>query len=477
MIARSMRRLLLLCIAFGLAACRADPAATPATTAPPLAAARTPGPGVHDHTPHHGGVVAMLGMIHLEAVAAPDGHLRLFLTDLYRRPLPLSGVAGSVTLHLRDSRPTLPLAVGDEALEASGPPLAGEVLAAFALRRDGEPLEVNFMLPVANGGAADSGAAGIPLGGCIAPAATPGVVAPRCMLSFPRPIAALAAAPAADGERLVVAVVDLGLSSWRLPSGSFAAGFAPQPPVVIAVPEPPHPEAPNAIVTRPDGGEIAVALENRLIIYDADGGQVRRALDGPGGIIRAAAWTPDGSALLVTTFYHPQAVLLDATDGHALHRYPVAREGAAVAVAPDGRSIAVGSETGAIALFDRAADVPLRTLDGGRGPVRALVFAGDAILATGDDGVVRGFDIASGAPRFAQNVGATIHQLALSPEGHHVAAAGNGGTVRVLAVADGRIVATLPATGPQVLALTWSGATIASGDVEGHVALWNAPLQ
>src|SRR5262250_152501 len=41
-------------------------------------------PGIHDHTPHHGGVVAMEGMIHLEGVAFPDGRVQLYLTDVWR---------------------------------------------------------------------------------------------------------------------------------------------------------------------------------------------------------------------------------------------------------------------------------------------------------------------------------------------------------------------------------------------------------
>src|SRR5437773_12049650 len=87
-------------------------------------------PGIHDHTPHHGGVVAMVGMRHLEAVAAPEGRLRVYLTDVWRRPLPLTGVTGTVTLNLADGRHQLPLVVRDDALEAGGPPLAGREVAA-----------------------------------------------------------------------------------------------------------------------------------------------------------------------------------------------------------------------------------------------------------------------------------------------------------------------------------------------------------
>src|SRR5256712_8928359 len=124
------------------------------------------GPGVHDHTPHHGGVVGMAGDLHLEALAAPDGRVRVYLTDFWRRPLPAASATGTVTLELADGDRTLPLAAADDALEASGPaPPGPEGTARFTLRRGGKPVDMAFVLPVRAGGA---GAAGVPVHGCVA---------------------------------------------------------------------------------------------------------------------------------------------------------------------------------------------------------------------------------------------------------------------------------------------------------------------
>ncbi|HJQ85336.1 MAG TPA: copper-binding protein, partial [Candidatus Binatia bacterium] len=154
-------------------------------------------PGIHDHTPHHGGVVTMLGMRHVEAVAEPGGRVRVYLTDVWRRPLPLANVGGTATLELPAGPQTLRLETRDGVLEASGPPLAGRnVRAHVQLVAEGRRLDAYFVVPLASDVA---GVAELPPAGCIAPAATEGPGrAPRCTMRFPRPVTA--SAPLPDGR-------------------------------------------------------------------------------------------------------------------------------------------------------------------------------------------------------------------------------------------------------------------------------------
>jgi Cu/Ag efflux protein CusF len=427
-------------------------------------------PGIHDHTPHHGGVVAMVGMIHLEAKASPNGRIELYLTDLWRRPLPLDDVSGTVTLDLPEGKRTLPLTRGDALLEAAGPELTRRTVnAAFDLKRAGDAVSENFLLPLGEG---DSGAAGIPNGGCVPAVGSPGRgPAPRCTLTFAKPIAALAVAP--DGVTLLAAQVDLGVSAWRLPAGEFELGFAPPPPIVIPVPEPPHPEVPNALLVRPDGREAVVALENRLIRYSMETGRVVTTFPGPGGILRDAAWSPDGAALLVSVFYSPAGYLLDATDGRVLQHFTVQREGAAVAFAPDGRTVAVGSESGPVDLFDVTGAAPPRVLEGGSGPVRALSFVGDRLVAAGNDGVLRVWDTSSAAQQLERHIDSTLRQMAVSPERALVATTGVDPSIQVRRLDDATPVATLTWHTTQVLSLAWARGTLISSDVTGNVAFWD----
>jgi hypothetical protein len=426
---------------------------------------------MHDHTPHHGGVVAMVGMTHLEALAAADGRVRVYLSDRWRRPLPLVGVSGSVTLRLPDGKHTVPLAEAGDFLEAQGPRLPrSEVSAHIEIARAGESIDMNFQLPLAGGAA---GAAGVPAEGCVPPQGSGGGRPPRCIITFPNGVSAMAAAPA--GACAVIAVVNLGLSAWRLPRGELLSGFAAAPAVAVSSAEPAHPEAPNDIAVRPDGLEAAVAVEGRLLRYEVSSGRFLKELRGPGGVVRALAWSPDGTRLLVTAFYDDSAHLLQAEDGSEIRRFVAGPEATAVAFAADGRWVAVGSQAGSIGVFDPGADAPVRVVNAAAGPARALAFSGEHLLAAGDDGSLRIWDVRTGALLHTGPPGAPVVRLALDAERRFAATAHWDGSVRVHDLTRQTIAETLSWQRAPLFGLAWGGPSLVSGDARGQVALWDMP--
>ncbi len=449
----------------------AEPIVTSVTLTARTKAPAAASTGVHDHTPHHGGIVGMSGMLHLEALVAPDGALRVYLTDFWRNPRPLDGVTGAVTLELPEGDRELPLHLAADHLEAAASPLPGpEVSAHFALTVDGEPAEMDFLLPV---GPAGGGAAGVPIHGCVPAAARGAARAPRCTLDFARPIAVVAATP--DGATALVAAVDLGVSAWHMPAGSLALGFAPPPPLTVPGPEGRqiHSEVANAIAVSPDGREAVVALEGRLLRHRlADGGLVRE-LPAPRGVLRSVAWSPDGATLLVTAFYDASAHLLRAEDGAELRRLPVEREGALVAFAPDGRLAAVGSELGPVTLYDLAGDAPPRTIGESSAAPSALAFTGDRLLTGGRDGVLRVWDTATATAILQTPPGPPILALAVAPGGRLAASIGLDAVVQLLDPASGATIERLAWHTNQVLGVAWAGKVLVSADADGHLALWD----
>lgn len=432
--------------------------------APGAGAAR---PGMHDHTPHHGGVVTMVGMLHLEAVAMPPDVVRVYLSDVWRAPLSPAATTGTVMVRSGDGRRAVPLVAGKDALEASGIELGGDALAAHVeIRRapDAEPIEANFILPL--GGT--PGAADVPIDGCVLPAPTAEATArrPRCVLHFGKMITAVAITP--DGSTALVAAVGAGVSAWRMPDGRFLRGLAAPPAVALPPNAVPHADEAGAMAASPDGREVVVAFENRLPVFSLADGRFLRELPAYQGVIRSLAWSPDGARLLVSLFYDRAAHLIAASDGREVHRLEVEREAGPVAISSDGERAAVASEAGPIGLFDLRTGAPKGLLSA-QTRSRDLLFAG-AVLASGADGF-RLWDT-DGETVLAAVPGPIVTRLALGTD--LIAAAAIDRTIRLHDRKTGAIVETLPWHSAPIWSVAWAGAsTLLSADGDGYVALWD----
>jgi hypothetical protein len=419
-------------------------------------------PRGHDHAPRHGGVVTMVGMLHLETVAGRDGVVRLYLTDVRRAPLGVADVAGVVEVDLPGGRRALPVVARGDVLEADGPPLAGDSVALHVrLTRAGAPLAADVVLALDGGG---RGAPGVPAVACEPVVAPPGASArrPRCTLAPSAPITGLAT----HGTDVLLLAVDGIVSAWRMPTMAFARGFAPPPPAPGDAA--PHADVVTAIALAPDGGETAVAVENRILVYETATGRLRRELPSRAGDVRAVAWSPDGALLLASVVEHGgTAWLVRADDGRSAGRVPLEHVGGALAFAASGRAAVGGLDEIALVTPDGAA----RVLAEPMGPVDALAFADDRLLSGSGDGAVRVWDVATGRAVARWPAPGGILALAPAPDGRRVASAGRDGVVRVHDL-DGDVVATLAWHDAPVVSLAWSGTALVSGDAAGRIAVW-----
>jgi WD40 repeat protein/subtilisin-like proprotein convertase family protein len=138
--------------------------------------------------------------------------------------------------------------------------------------------------------------------------------------------------------------------------------------------------------------------------------------------------------------------------------------------------LAVGLASGQLQLTsaDGSSRAPLAFF-GHRGPIAAVALnAARGLAATGgNDGIVRLWDVASGAPTVAvmQPAATAVESVVLSADGQHVASAA-GRIVRVAAAADGRVVTEVQAGGAvNAIAFAPDGATIAVADATGAVVV------
>ena len=294
---------------------------------------------------------------------------------------------------------------------------------------------------------------------------------PRCTLRFSHAATFIAATP--DEASALIGVAGAGVTAWSMPAGRFLLGFEPAPAIAVPVDAPPHTDSATAIAASPDGRETAVATENRLLVYSTASGRFMRELPSFRGALRDLAWSPDGTHLLASVFYDDAAFLLDADGKREPRRLTVEREGAAVAFSPDARRAAVGSEMGPIAVFDLAAGPPPVLLHDSPRAANALAFSGEHLVSAGADGVVRWWNLATGAVAFQSAAGGFLLRLALAPDGRLAASAGLDHTIHLYDLATGTEVEALAWHESAVWGLAWAGRTLVSGDADGSVALWD----
>lgn len=288
-----------------------------------------------------------------------------------------------------------------------------------------------------------------------APAAD-GTAAPRCVIAFGRAVGAVAVPP--EGGLALVSLVHSATGTLALPALDAAKAFEPLPAEQEA-------RAALASGTR-DAAVLAVGTE--LIGYTLSTGNVAGRAPGPGGTISDLAWTADGAWLVAAA--GGKAFVLDAK-GVVVRALPVDGSALHVATSPDGAHTAVANDVGAITLFGAGGAAP-RTVTPSLQPAEGLAFAGGVLWVAGSDGTLRAFDATSGEETKKVDAGSASTRLALSPDGLLAAVAGRDRTIRIFAVPDGTLLASLSWHPAQITALAW-GAGLLSGDGDGNLAAWD----
>jgi WD40 repeat protein len=243
---------------------------------------------------------------------------------------------------------------------------------------------------------------------------------------------------AVHGGRLASAGADGSVRVWVLAGGPprVAAGLA----------------GPSAVAFDP-GGALWIGGERGVLSWDV-GGAAPRPLPEGGGPVRAMAVSADGRWL--ATGGPAGALVVHALPGGGVaHRVtaagPARDRVEALALSPDGTTLALGTSGGTLELWDVVRGTRRHSLEGHRRITRS-----------------RGW----------------IHALAFAPDGRTLASGGGDGLVRVWSAEDGRLRRTL-ATGsgvarlwstdsylyPEALAFAPDGSLV-SGHSRGRLRLW-----
>ncbi|MBD3884895.1 serine/threonine protein kinase [Phormidium tenue FACHB-886] len=152
----------------------------------------------------------------------------------------------------------------------------------------------------------------------------------------------------------------------------------------------------------------------------------------------------------------------------------------AVAISPDGKTLASGSFDRTIRLWNLKTGRLLRVLSGHTDAVRAIALSTDGkLLASGSgDKTIKIWDLQTGKllRTLAGHTG-PVWSVALSPDSQTLVSGSYDGTIKIWALQTGELRRTLPEHYDSVWSVTVSpdGQTLVSSAYDGTIKVWNLP--
>jgi WD40 repeat protein len=276
---------------------------------------------------------------------------------------------------------------------------------------------------------------------------------------------------------------------WELAAGRPVAGL--KPPRLLDR----QPGNCTALAFTPDGRSLlgfsraGKAEGEQLLVWDVAGGGRRKQMTVPSperqGYTSVYAIAPDGRTLALGML-DGTARLVDLATGEGRRSLMVNPEKpnvgfggvSAVAFSRDGKHLIAGAPDNALRVWEWATGREVRALRGHHSWVEAVAVSADGrrLASGGQDGLIRLWDAATGAdvcPQDGHRFG--IWGVAVAPDGKNAATRSSDGTLRVWETASGRQVRRIDLDGPAsgAVAFTPDGRALAAvgGD---RFRLWDA---
>jgi WD40 repeat protein len=245
----------------------------------------------------------------------------------------------------------------------------------------------------------------------------------------------------------------------------------------------PIPEFRQYTEVSPDGKVLVTAAYKGKVVYLHDPGTGAETHNlGAGGVV-ALALSPDGKT--VAALGQDNLIRLwDTATARELRplEAPVTfQDGdiAPLAFSPDGKLLAAALSDKVIRLWDLTTGKERESLKGHGGKVHALAFSpdGKTLASGGRDHPVRLWEVASGKERpCEERHHSWLEAVAFTPDGCTVFSSAQDNTIRRWDVATGKEVAPLGGHDYWIFsaALSPDGKLLATGAADGTIRLWNA---
>jgi WD40 repeat protein len=222
---------------------------------------------------------------------------------------------------------------------------------------------------------------------------------------------------------------------------------------------------------------VSVARDESAKIWDAGSGKLLHSAKLIWGEEPICAMAPGGQPFVAEAALR-RVGLWNYRTGKQIRRFeandsPVS----ALAFAPDGKSLVIGTFKGVVRVVEVASWKVTRMIDLDA-PVRSVAASRKQVLVGYEDGTVAvlNFGELDSIPQVRRQTG-SINALAFSANGKRFASASADGTIKVWDTGTLKLICSLEGRSAAVLAIAFSvdGREIVSSDADGNVNYWRVP--